>query len=303
MNNFLEIFNQKILGLDKDLEISGASHENFFIVGAPRSGTTLLSQLFAGCTDVAYPNNLMAAFWSAPVSGALMSQRWMSEKFFSGSSNFGQTADYREPHEFGAFWRDSLKMTDMAQPAPEHSDTIEWGVLSKVLDDITKVFSKPVVYKAFHLSWFIKQISEKMPNSKWIFISRNTVDNARSLLDLRRHLHNDIEKWASSKPAGIEKYSTSGPYLEVIAQVELINKHICSQLDNLPQDSWTSLSLESLVNDPVEEFNDLAIWTGVKVNHEMLKIASESISPEIFKDDREYRDIESAYKSFSLIDE
>jgi len=303
MNNFLDIFNQCILGLDKELELSGTPNHNIFIVGAPRSGTTLLSQLFAGCTDAAYPNNLMAAFWSAPVSGALMSERWIGERFFSGESNFGQTSDYREPHEFGAFWRDRLKMVDMSQPVPEHSAQIDWDGMSQELDNIARVFSRPVVYKAFHLSWFIREVSKKMPNSKWIFITRDTVDNARSLLDLRRHLHNDINKWVSSKPIGIEKYCTSGPYLEVVAQVELINQYIYSQLKSLSQDSWASLSLESLVDNPTKEFESIATWSGVKVNHEALSLASNSIAPEVFSDDREYIDIKSAYKDFSLMDE
>lgn len=298
MNNFLDIFNNRVFGLDEELELLGPSHHNIFIVGAPRSGTTLLSQLFAGCTDIAYPNNLMAAFWSAPVSGALMSQRWMGEKFFSGKSNFGQTLDYREPHEIGAFWRDRLKMQDMSQPDEGHSLHIDWLSLSQELDNITKVFSRPVVYKAFHLSWFICEISEKKPDSKWIFITRETTDNARSLLDLRRHLHNDISEWASSKPIGIEKYCNSGPYLEVVAQVELINKWIDSQLHEVHHDNWISLSLEALVKDPIGEFEAIASWSGATVNHDALKLASKNIASEVFDQDQEYKDIENAYKFF-----
>ena len=43
-NNFLEVMNKQLIGLDNQLEISGDSKHNIFIIGAPRSGTTLLSQ-------------------------------------------------------------------------------------------------------------------------------------------------------------------------------------------------------------------------------------------------------------------
>jgi len=301
MNNFLNIFNQHILGLDKELELSGTSHHNIFIIGAPRSGTTLLSQLFAGCTNAAYPNNLMAAFWSAPVSGALMSERWMGDRFFSGKSNFGQTLDYREPHEFGAFWRDRLKMMDMSQPVPGHGVQIDWDGVSQELDNITRVFSRPVVYKAFHLSWFIREMSKNLPNSKWIFITRNTVENARSILDLRRHMHNDINKWSSSKPIGIEKYFVKNPYLEVVAQVELINQWIDSQLKTINKDNWFSLSLESLVDNPIDKFEEVSTWSGFKIVDENINLAAKNIFPEKFQNDVEYQRVEQAYNNFLKI--
>ncbi|NBO54134.1 MAG: hypothetical protein EBU84_05990, partial [Actinobacteria bacterium] len=38
-----------------------------FIVGVPRSGTTLLSQLFSRFLDVGYIDNIVARFWANPV--------------------------------------------------------------------------------------------------------------------------------------------------------------------------------------------------------------------------------------------
>ena len=61
-SNFLEVMNKQLIGLDNQLEISGDAKHNIFIIGAPRSGTTLLSQLFSGCTNAGYPNNLMSSF-------------------------------------------------------------------------------------------------------------------------------------------------------------------------------------------------------------------------------------------------
>ena len=130
---------------------------------------------------------------------------------------------------------------------------------------------------------------------------RNTVDNARSLLDLRRHMHNDINKWASSKPIGIEKYFVKNPYLEVVAQVELINQWIDSQLKTVNKDNWLSLSLESLVANPIDTFEKVSTWSGVKAVDENIKLAAKNIQPEKFENDLEYQKVKGAYESFLKI--
>jgi len=300
-NNFLELMNKQLVGLDDQFEISGSVRHNIFIVGAPRSGTTLLSQLFSGCTNAGYPNNLMASFWNAPITGALLSKRWTEDKIFTGDSNFGQTSDYREPHEFGAFWRSNLLMDGMEQPDGVLTESINWSHLANTLEDLSRIFSVPMVYKAFHLAWFIREINRVLPDSKWIWITRNTVDNARSILDLRRHLHNDINTWASSKPIGIDKYFVNNPYLEVVAQVELINQWIDSQLKTVNKDNWLSLSLESLVTNPIDVFQKVSTWSGVKAVNENIKLAAKNIQPEKFENDLEYQRVRGAYESFLKI--
>jgi hypothetical protein len=206
--------------------------------------------------------------------------------------------DYREPHEFGAFWRGRLQMRDMSQPPLNHGLKVDWNNLSAELDAISKVFAQPVVYKAFHLSWFIKEMSIVSPNSKWIFIRRNTIENARSLLDARRHLYGDINKWASSRPYGIERYCDKGPYLEVVAQVELINHWIESQLEELGSSRHFTLSLEDLVSGSIGVFSKIATWSNIEVDSTSIRKVTDKIFPEVFDNDQEYKNIQNAYQDF-----
>ena len=48
------------------------------IIGAPRSGTTLLYQLLTSHLQVGFINNLIASFWKAPVYGIRLSQKLMA---------------------------------------------------------------------------------------------------------------------------------------------------------------------------------------------------------------------------------
>lgn len=299
-NNYLDLLNERLVDLDKDIIVEGNKFFNIFIIGAPRSGTTLINQLFAGCTDIGYVSNLMAAFWNAPVAGALLSRRWANDRYFSGNSYFGQTKDIREPHEFGAFWRDMLSMDSMHQPSDSSIKFIDWNELELTLTKINMVFSKPVIYKAFHLMWFIKEINKKMPNSKWIWIKRNTIDNAGSILNLRRHLNSNIYQWASAKPLGIENYLNRDPYIEVIAQVELINYWIDSQLKDVSPRNWTTVSLESLIENTGQQFAEITRWGEVELDQFSMKKSNQIIKNKNKNKIRDFdlKKLNQAYEKF-----
>ena len=53
------------------------------VVGVPRSGTTLLAQLVASHLNIGCINNLIAAFWRAPVYGVRLSRKLLPEKLTS----------------------------------------------------------------------------------------------------------------------------------------------------------------------------------------------------------------------------
>ena len=62
------------------------------IIGAPRSGTTLLSQLLLSFTQVGYINNLIAAFWNAPLYGIYLSKKLLPKAYISSfTSDYGAT--------------------------------------------------------------------------------------------------------------------------------------------------------------------------------------------------------------------
>jgi len=294
----LDLFNKKLTDFDFEIDISGPIHRNIFIVGAPRSGTTLISQIFASCTTLGYVNNLMAMFWNAPAFGASMSKKWIENKEFSGKSEFGGTYGLSEPHEFGAFWRRHLKMQDMRQPPIEHHLEINWTKLIEELNKITCVFNQPVVYKAFHLSWFISHFSKIYPESKWIWVTRNTVDNARSILDLRRHFYGGIDRAVSLYPKELEFYSKENGYLQSIAQVEIINNWIKLELSKINLNNWFNISLDSLVDNPEKEISSLSKWVNTSLDTNILSEVTKRIKREVFPNDSDYMQLVKSYEFF-----
>src|SRR6056297_1198149 len=103
--NFLEEFNkylfQKEINEYCDYPVR---HPFLFVVGPPRSGTTLLSQLIAYTFDVSYINNLVARFYLAPLHGIRFSKTVLGESKQSDfQSNYARTGNLSDIHEFGYF--------------------------------------------------------------------------------------------------------------------------------------------------------------------------------------------------------
>src|SRR5688572_30011389 len=73
---FLLQLNESIalMPLDEAVADSSSQLPVVYIVGAPRSGTTLVSQLLAKYLDVGYINNLIARFWMRPLAGIRLSE-------------------------------------------------------------------------------------------------------------------------------------------------------------------------------------------------------------------------------------
>ena len=84
-----------------------------YIVGVPRSGTTLLSQMLCGYLPVGYINNLIARFWLKPSVGIRLSKTVLGEearRHITLRSTHGTTEGASSPHEFGYFWRHWLQL-------------------------------------------------------------------------------------------------------------------------------------------------------------------------------------------------
>lgn len=111
---------------------AGPTKPLIFIVGAPRSGTTLMLQWLAASGRFAYPTNLLSRFFKAPYIGVRIQQLltdpsldYRGELFeLTGTtidwvSNAGKTRGVLQPHEFFYFWRRFFPV-DQAQIGRAH---------------------------------------------------------------------------------------------------------------------------------------------------------------------------------------
>lgn len=113
MGNLLSKVNFQLMDLEyataPDPEVSAPI---LFVVGAPRSGTTIMTQFLAYGLKAGYVTNIAARFWRAPTIGVRLSQeilgkdpaRSLGRDFFR--SDRGGTGYGGGIHEFGYFWKE-----------------------------------------------------------------------------------------------------------------------------------------------------------------------------------------------------
>ena len=87
------------------------------VMGALRSGTTLLTQWLANTNEFAYPTNVLSRFYQAPIIGAKIQRLLFDREYnfrneirdfnqeINYSSENGKTRGALAPNEFWYFWR------------------------------------------------------------------------------------------------------------------------------------------------------------------------------------------------------
>jgi len=250
---FLERLNS-VLGPQEELEYEDLPEEypTIHVIGAPRSGTTLLLQLIISNLNVGYISNLVAAFWSAPVYGIRLARFLLPERVASSyQSDYGRTTEIHEPHEFGYFWREMLGYPDLAQKKDDHEHRIAWHRLRRVLINMTYACDAPIAFKSFLLAWHIQKMQQSLDKTCFLWIKRDPVENALSILRCRQDYLGNVAKWSGLRPLEYASLQDEPVWRQAAGQVYYIEKAISEQAKKVSGRNILTITYEDLCTDPV----------------------------------------------------
>jgi hypothetical protein len=250
---FLEALNGQLVPLEDVLRRElGNGPPILFILGLPRSGTTLLSQLLACGTSLSYVNNIAARFWAAPTVGAYFAATLSSEGWISSlRSTFGRTEGPLEPHEFGYFWSRHLGYRELIEPDSQQRQSIDWPHLRDILWNMCSARGVPFFFKNVLLNWHASELHANIPRSCFVWIKRDRVAVAQSLLKMRQEFMGSRDCWASVKPRDFESLRER-PYWEQIAeQVARLERTLFEQWSGLSDDRKLQVKLDDVCREPV----------------------------------------------------
>jgi len=225
-----------------------------FVVGLPRSGTTILTQLLSASLDVGIINNLIARFWLAPVTGIRLSKAILREQVnISFKSDYGKTSDITEPHEFSYFWHYWLKMENMPPYNPEEvRDEIDWTGLATTLRNMSAAWGKPLVMKAPDVAYHIEKIFDILPETLFIHIYRDLADTAVSMRRSRLEYFGDENVWLGAYPNEYESIADLEGIKQIAAQAVCLNRMYKTAIDKITEKNVMSVHLNSLCENPLE---------------------------------------------------
>ena len=222
-------------------EACRAGHEHvpaIFIVGLPRSGTTLMHQLLAKGSRVEYVDQVVARFWLAPLFGRALSREvlgpepWRRILF---ESNLGVSRGVEGPHEFGYFWNHwmGFATTQSHNLSAEEIGRVDVEGLRSVLlgQLLSGVQGEAYLFKNLTCGFQATFLAGLVQPSLFILVERDLTDVAYSLLSARRSLWGNSAEWFSLKPSTYSILnSLPDPIQQVAHQVIDCSTELASEL-------------------------------------------------------------------------
>lgn len=244
-------------------------HPLIFTFGVPRSGTTIVTQILAHCFDLGYINNFAARFWKAPLTGVKLAESMGIKPASNFQSTFGSTHHLGEIHDFGYFWRHWLKKDDWQgiKNALRLEDSIDWEGLRTVLTNLQRHFGKAMVYKNIFGAYHLHRIEREIPGVFYVYIRRDPMDNAMSILNARKKFYPDINTWWSTMPMNYEDLVHADVFTQIAGQVHGLDRYYLDALKQLKSGSANSF----IIN-----YADLTMHTEEVMNKLLAKINTHS---------------------------
>ncbi len=233
-----------------------------FIVGVPRSGTTLLYQLMMSAFKFAYIPNVANTWYECPIRATRWALRWCKPYVSSFSSTHGYEQGCLAPSEAGNIWnrwfpyekREGFNYT----PAGWLSASAQQQIY-RFVAHIESLFDAPFMTKNVKMSVRIAALREMFPEALFIHISRDPLDAALSLLVVRRK---NNKEWWSVLPKEYAQLESLPELEQVCKQVYFTEKNILNDVSELPAKHVFSLAYSTVCSQPQQTLHDLKDFVG-----------------------------------------
>jgi len=241
-------------------------HPLVLIVGAPRSGTTLVYQALSAWLDVTYPSNLTALFPKAPLTTARL-QRWIPTRRQPNFENFyGQTTRMRGPNDAFHLWNRWFG-NDRYQLGNTLADaTVD--DMQRFFANWTATFDKPFLNKNNRNTECIQRLAEHLPQAKFVLVRRNPVFVVNSLIRARDEVQGSKQVGWGLKSGGISEQDDPLAYVDdVCRQVMEIDRDIDLQLQTVASNRVMEITYEGFCEAPQSSIKKIvAAWDGLDLN-------------------------------------
>lgn len=227
----------------------GAAAPVILVVGAPRSGTTLVYQTLAHYLDTTYFSNLTSLFPDAPLAGTRMF-RWLPHRQSADFQNFyGQTAGLNGPNDGFTIWNQWLG-ADRYVPRTDLSEDEE-RAMANFFTAWCSTFGKPFLNKNNRNTGCLDLLCRVIPQSSFVVVRRNPLLVAQSLINARLQVQGD-----KSVGWGLHSQSsktTADPLAyvdDVCDQVLQIEEELDEQLKSIPPNRIVEFTYEGFCEEP-----------------------------------------------------
>ncbi len=268
-------------------------HPPMYIVGAPRSGSTLLMQVMVQYYRLGYISNLSRNFYRVPILGSYLDRFFLADKKVSKfHSNYGNTTGLSEPNEAADYWYSwFVDRHDVHRSVQEitHDSLRTLGKQSRSMSAAQKL---PFVHKNLYNSIRIKPLTLADPESLFVVINRDMLKIAASIYMARLKQNPDVNSGWSVPPRNFDDVSGMKLEVQAVHQVYFIYQQILNDLKKYAGNRFIIIRYEDLCHNPGATMRTLGEWVtqhGLQLKPRgialpQLKVSSSyNIDPQILK--------------------
>jgi len=223
-----------------------------FLLGAPRTGSTLAYQALVNAYHLAYLSNLVNdVFPRHPILGLLLHARLEDGAPVPYRSSFGKTAGPLGPSEASAV---VSRWCGGGHPSEQVSATVladQVGHLRRTAAATWGALARPLTIKNAWNCFRVPALADALPGARFLWIRRDAGSAAISDLESRRHL-GSLQTWNSASPADYEELRKRPYWEQGVEQQAGFHRVLSRDLGELPGYRWASFWYEDFCRRPGE---------------------------------------------------
>lgn len=216
-----------------------------FVVGAPRSGTTLIFQYLLNAYRVAYLPNLSKRFPRACVTAAMLT-RLRPKAPVPFASRFGILEGAGAPSDGWEVFHRWFPRSDYSIPV----DETKLHELRSIVALLEGLYGGPFLNKNISNSLRIGELGRLFPNAIFLHVQRNIPSTTDSILRAREVHSTEVNEWWGTPPPLSLRGEFESELQRVVTQVWGIRHHIHQQFESLPPDQARTVHYEDFCQEP-----------------------------------------------------
>jgi LPS sulfotransferase NodH len=221
-----------------------------FIVGCPRSGTTLCIQILVARFRLSYPTNVFRYLPMAPWLGTKVLGPRLRLSTVTYDSRFGRVNGLGAPSEAGEFlYRWFPRWPTFCEATPELVSRLKG--LRRYVAAFSREAKASFIMKNTYNSLRIGPLARAMPEALFLWVQRDVSRTALSLLRARKTVHGSVDTWFSLVPKDYDEIRQRTPHEQVLLQAISIASQIEKDLaEYVPADRVFTIAYEEMCSDP-----------------------------------------------------
>jgi hypothetical protein len=234
-----------------------------FILGPPRSGTTVLYQLVVNCLEVSYFCNAAEAHPDFPVTITRILRSRTRRYETDYTSTYSKTQGACGPSEGRCIWGRWF-LEDQRYVDEHHLSAATITDIQRTITAMSIVMEAPFVNKDPYHCVRVRALNAIFPRSLFIYVTRDPIAIAESLLQIRieriQRGEIDLSTWVAVKPKEYPMLRTQGHIGQICGQVYYCHKNALKDLDAVAPRRWVEVVYEALCNQPDRELERIAAF-------------------------------------------